>query len=292
MLIVIRERGDRTLRKPGDTGNYLKVAELGVVPSVKRAWVSRIVPTHEPLSLSIEGNGKHKIDSAVGLATREIDTPALLDAFRATLTSILYASPKGERPRVVLVSSANPVEGKTTVVSNLAITMAKVNLRVLLIDADLRKPRVHSFFGIDNSEGLSDTLRGGGPLAIRQSRIRNLSILPSGPDSDPNLLYNMGVGDLLGRLRNQFDMILIDTPPMLQMPDARIIARHTDGIVLVVRAQKTTREAALLACRRFIEDGTPLLGVVLNDWNPRQGSDVYSKYYSNYRHYYNKTRET
>jgi capsular exopolysaccharide synthesis family protein len=198
---------------------------------------------------------------------------------------------------VLTVTSASPGEGKTTVTSNLAIALAHLQQKVLLIDADLRKPRMHTVFGVEQRNGLSELLMARRSLAtepldgsIRQTYVENLFLLPSGlGDQDStatHLLYSQHMDELLRRVKQEFDMVLIDSPPMLQIPDARILGRLSDAVILVVRAAKTTRDTALAARQMFDEDGTRLLGAVLNHWDPKATFDgrysygYYERYYA------------
>jgi receptor protein-tyrosine kinase len=171
----------------------------------------------------------------------------------------------------------------------LAATLADINQRVLLIDADMRRPRLHKLFNVPNDQGLSTLLKEHARIlkrpkapVISETSIRNLSLMTSGPAtaSASNLLYSERLAELLRAVRAEFDFVLIDTPPMLQLADARIIGPHCDAVVLVVRSGKTTRDSARLACQRFQQDGTLVLGTILNDWVP--GVDGYgynAKYY-------------
>src|SRR5207253_567582 len=136
-----------------------------------------------------------------------------------------------------------------------------IKQKVLLIDADLRKPRQHEIFGVPNERGLS-TLLLERPLLpellegiILQTKIPGLFVLPSGPATQAaaSLLYSANLPELLAKFKNEFDMVIVDTPPMLQMPDARVVGRIADGVLLVLRAGKTTRHAAI-AARKWISD--------------------------------------
>ena len=115
-------------------------------------------------------------------------------------------------------------------------------------------------------------------------------MLPSGPGTSTatNLLYGSYMAELMTYVREEFDVVLLDTPPMLQIPDARVVARMADSVIMVVRAGHTTRDAALAAQRRFSEDGTEVLGTILNDWNPKAAPNGYYGYYGAYRKYYDK----
>ena len=125
----------------------------------------------------------------------------------------------------------------------------------------------------------------------RATCVPNLSVLVSGPskDGDPTLLHSPRLAENLEICRAEYDMVVIDTPPMIGMSDARVIARLTDGVVLVVRSNKTSRDSIMAAYRRFAGDGTVVLGTVLNDWNPKTSSRYGNyHYYDEYKHYYGK----
>ena len=209
----------------------------------------------------------------------------LADSFRSTLTSILYTGENGDRPRVIVLTSANPGEGKTTVASNLALALAEIGRRVLLIDGDLRKPRLHEIFNVSNAWGLSDLLEGTKPPEGSEAMVvgtgyRDLYLLPAGSaaSSISSLLHSPRALEFLQRMREEFDTVIIDTPPMLQMPDARVLGRLADGVILVVRSARTTRETAAAAGQRLAEDGTRVLGTVLNEWDPRKTSHAGYEY--------------
>ncbi len=261
-FVVMRERSDRSLRAPGEAQACLGVAELGVVPS----GLSGVPRPRMGRSRRAVGD--------FALATWERSLSPIAESFRAVVASIILANENGSHPRVVVVSSPNAGEGKTTVAVNLAIALSEINQRVLLIDADLRKPSLQGVFCLENEIGLAGILSGRAAAwasnnAIETTHIPGLHVLPAGgsPDRAPALLHSSRLGELLRAMRLRFDTIVIDTPPVLAMPDARVVARLADSVVLVVRANKTTREAATLACRRFTDDGTLVLGAVLNDWN-------------------------
>jgi capsular exopolysaccharide synthesis family protein len=193
--------------------------------------------------------------------------------------------------------SAGPTEGKTTVSSNLAAALADINRKVLLIDGDMRRPRMHTIFGVENKDGLSTLLKAHSPILgspkppiVVATEVPQLCLMTSGPavSNASNLLYSPRLAELIRAARSEFDYILIDTPPMLQIPDARIIGQHCDSVIFVARAGKTTRDVARAAKMKFFQDGTHILGVVLNDWAPGQNGYGYdSKYYDRYAKYYN-----
>jgi succinoglycan biosynthesis transport protein ExoP len=283
-FVVMRERGDRTLMRPGDAAFFLGVSELGAIPSSS-------IDTR----LGIYGRGKKFLAPGgrslsrprVELVTWQKPSSLLTESFRSVLTSIMFAGENGSRPRVLVVSSANPLEGKSTAASNLAIALAKINQKVLLIDCDLRKPSIHTIFHLPNDNGLIDLLlrrsldQVAADACICATPIPNLWVLTAGASIgiQADLLFSNSMLSLIAHYKEQFDMVIIDTPPMLQVPDARLLGRISDAVVLIVRAGLTTRDAAVAARNRFAEDGTRILGVVLNDWNPKSSPEGSYGYY-------------
>ena len=314
-FVVMRERADRTLQEPGDVTYYLNLPELGIIPSAKDIFfrpfgyfrkkpgalavdAAPLVPPNPDAAVQtrIEGLREDRIE----LATWNKKSSIVAESFRTVLTSLLFTGKNGHQPRVLVMTSASPSEGKTTVVCNLAIALAEVKQNTLIIDADLRKPRVHKIFRLPNERGLTDLLTQR-PLApdalnglLQETTIPGLTVLTAGPATHAaaNLLYSPSLPELIELFKTQFEMIIIDTPPMLQMPDARVVARSADGVILVVRANSTTRDAALAARQRFSEDGTRLLGTILNDWNPKHSPNGYYGYYGGYYGGYGKYYKT
>jgi succinoglycan biosynthesis transport protein ExoP len=280
-FVLMRDRFNRNIESPGLSPAYLRIPELGVIPAAKLAsrrfaWFP--ASTKVPLQLKASGqNG----------TSREHST--LAEAYRATLTSILLPTLHGEGPRVLVLTSPDPGAGKTTVTSNLGMATAEIGRRVLLIDADLRRPRLHRLFEIPNSFGLTDILRITTPLdeipvnqLVRQTKIPGLCLVPSGPTTDglTSLLYSPRLTEFLQRVAKEFDLVLIDAPPMLHFADARVLGRHSDGVILVLRSGQTKRDAAMLARQRFDEDGTSVLGTILNSWDLKNFRSPYAYAYS------------
>jgi capsular exopolysaccharide synthesis family protein len=275
-MVVLRSKADGTVQEPGDAGMLLGIPELGVIP--------------------VANGGLGKAPRVQTLFSANPNLPAIspaygsfmvTDSFRAVLASILFAGAR-ERQRVLVVTSASPGEGKTTMTSNLAATLANMGRRVLLIDGDIRSPRLHDIFRLENSAGLTTALKqiALGDVStetfIRETDIPNLQVLTSGPaiQTGADLLFSASMPMLIAKYRDAYDMVLIDTPPMLIMPDARVLARAADAVVLVARASQTTRSAIQAAYHRFVEDRTPVLGVVLNSWNAKISAH---KYYAAYK---------
>src|ERR1035438_7827286 len=296
VFIVLRERGDRSIQAPGEASLYLDVPELGVIPSADAERSRSFAYYHQARSAETKKTEKENRKSPVELVTWQRRPSVLAESFRSTLASILYTGENGNRPRVIALTSANPREGKTTVASNLALALAEIGRRVLLIDGDLRKPRLHEIFKVSNEWGLSDLLDGtkppeGSEAMVAGTGYRDLYVLPAGSvaSSISNLLHSPRALELLKRMRQEFDMVIIDTPPMLQIPDARVLGRLADGVILVVRSARTTKETAATASQRLVDDGTRVLGTVLNEWDPRKTS--YPRFEYGYApHYYQGSR--
>ena len=210
------------------------------------------------------------------------------EAYRALRTSVLLSS-SGAPPKVILVTSALPEEGKTTTSVNTAVVLAQKNSRVLLVDADLRRPRVHHYFQIPQSPGLTTLLTGGAPEDAPPvpSSIPNLFTLPSGmcPPYPAELLSSPAMKAALARWRNEFDHIVIDSPPSLSVTDAVLLSDQVDGLLLVARASQTSRAALRRATMLLRTVNARILGVVLN------GVDLSSPdgYYYHYGYYYGKS---
>jgi polysaccharide biosynthesis transport protein len=294
-FVVVRERADRSVQDPGDLSMFLNVPELGVIPGAHVRHLGYYYRRHLKAAVAAD-----PASEKVEVVTWRQKSSTVSESFRSVVTSILFTANNGDRPRVLVLTSPSPVEGKTTVASNLAIALAEINYKVVILDADLRKPRMHDLFGLENSAGLSDYLAATetGTLEPQKTEVPNLSVITSGPASHgaTNLLYSPRMTALMARLRKEYDMVIVDTPPMLQMPDSRVLGRLADGVILVMRAHQTSRDAAQAAAQRFREDGTAVLGSILNDWNPKSSPKGYYGYYKGYyggyyKHYYGREEQ-
>lgn len=298
-LTLFRARIDRGLHGPGEAPVHLQVRELGVIPSARldpmRAFFQRRGSTsrrHGANSLLTEAPTFDGDKSKLELAVWHRSSSLLAESFSATMNSLLFAGQNGWPTDVIILTSADAGDGKTTVSSNLAIALAQVKERVLLVDWDLRHPRLHEIFCVEKGLGLTDLLRGDSSIEdmpqesfIRSTSVPGLFLLTAGDESNfaPRLLHSERASRLVNRLRKDFSTVVIDSPPILHFSDARVVGKLSDGVVLVLRAGKTTRDVAMAAERCFLNDGTPLLGTVLNDWKPRK-SDRYGSYYYGAKH--------
>jgi len=279
-----RAVGNRSIKEPGEAQQYLRSPELGVIPSAGahiQPYASSRASTESRRLTVIKGPAKRRLETATWY-----HSPSLMaESFRSTSASLLLSGSGEKRPRVILVTSVNPSEGKTTVATNLAIALAGSAGSVLLIDADRHRARLHTILERSNDRGLSELLQADadsqGPAlrdCIVDTPIPNLYLLPNGKTllQNPDLLYSERMARLIDELRRQFDTVVIDTPPLLHLSDARIIGRLSDGMVLVLRAGRVRRDSAIAVEQRLQEDGIKVLGTVLNDWDPRKnGYGVY-----------------
>lgn len=190
------------------------------------------------------------------------------EAFRQLRTAIQFYD-LDHPVRSVLVTSTGPDEGKSSTVANLAITLAQAGHKVALVDCDLRHPSLHHLFGIENSSGLASLFLEGSSLegVLRESGVPDLRVLPGGPlpPNPAELLGSTRMEEILVSLRATAEYVLLDTPPVVPVTDAAVLAPHVDGVLLVLKAGKTKREMAQRAKALLEKAHARLLGVVLNN---------------------------
>lgn len=206
------------------------------------------------------------------------------EAYRALRTNIEFSA-VDEQLKVIMLTSAGPGEGKSTTAANLAVAYAQADKKVLLIDADLRKPTMHHTFLKTNRRGLTNIIAGQGSSKeiIMETDINNLDLLTSGPvpPNPSEILGSKRMNAILEELKLIYDVIIIDTPPALAVTDAQIVATKCDGVILVVDSGKVKREAAIKVKANLEHVKARILGVVLNNLD-RKNSDAYYYYYYYY----------
>jgi len=266
--VMLQDQSSPTVRLPGEASISLALPELGVIPHFKK-------PSFLGFGLNRRG---HQKGQAERIPWDEFSQMA--ESFRATLASILFPSHCTDHPRSLIVTSSWPMEGKTTIVSNLGVRLTEIGRKVLLIDGDMRRPRLHQVFDQANSWGLSDILREQDSIEdlpldvlVTKTAVPGLFLLPSGASAVnvTALLWSSRMARLLPRFHEVFDYVLLDAPPCLEFADARIMARYADQLVLVVRANYTDRRAAQAAVRRLLLDEIHVRGVILNCCDPARG---------------------
>jgi polysaccharide biosynthesis transport protein len=195
------------------------------------------------------------------------ENPTLAEAVRSLRTGVYFGLPASEG-KVIQVTSPAKGDGKSTISAQLGIAMAQAGQRTLLIDADLRSPTQHRLFHFDNEAGLADVLADGASLSetVHETRIEKLHVLTSGPipPKPAEMLNSRALGDVLAAASEEYDRILIDSPPVLAVADSRVVANQCDVTVLVLRAEKTTRKQVTAAGEQLASVGAKILGAVLN----------------------------
>ena len=293
--VLLRERNDASLRTPGQSVRHLNVPELAVIPSARIGSSERIPLTLRNLNGGAAESASGLLSASSATVDKEMvqwcqDETMMADAYRSAITSILLSRVNGISPRVMLVTSPRPKAGKTTTVANLGISLAEIGRRVLLIDGDLRRPRLGKLFGLQFATGLSDALldEGRGAISldsvIRPSTVPGLYLLPGGsePANISRLLHSTQLDTVVEKVRADYDFVLIDSPPMMGMADARLLSRVADGVILICRAGETSPEQLTEAKERLAEDGTPVIGTILNGCDLRIEDPAYVNHYNSY----------
>ncbi len=258
-LCLLRDATDPVVRYAADVADQTGTVLLGVIPHalIRRRRRGSVID----------------LNGGAGGET-ELTAPGLAEAFRHLLTSVWIAGQKHKRPRVLLVTSASAKDGKTTIVANLGVALANSRRRVLLVDADLRKPRLHTMFSANANWGLANVLEQDAPLEdydfdelYIKTDVPGLYILPAGTGSlaIADLKNVERLTELLMRARLEFHAVLIDTPGAVTFPETRVVAKLADSVILVVRANATRRARVSGLARQFADDGAAVLGAVLND---------------------------
>jgi non-specific protein-tyrosine kinase len=215
-----------------------------------------------------------KANTGAGLVAFAEPKSAAAEAYKTLRTNIQFASP--DKPvHTILATSTSPDDGKSTTIANLAITFAAAGSPTVLVDADLRRPHLHQIFGLQNDTGLTtwvaEAARTGGDSAavapLKDTQVANLKVLTSGPvpPNPAEILGSQRMQELLASLRGSAEYVLIDTPPIIAVTDAAVLAPRVDGVLLVVNAGKTRRDLAVKARDMLKQVNAPILGVVLNN---------------------------
>jgi len=202
-----------------------------------------------------------------GLITITDPRSPVAEAYRRLRTNLEFASLDSSL-RTLLVTSAGPDEGKSTTLSNLAVSIAQAGRRVILVDGDLRHPRLHELFGLDNRQGLTTVVgQASGDIPLQESGVDGLRVLAAGPlpDIPADLIASPAVETLIATLREQADIVLFDAPPVVTVTDAAVLASKVDGVLLVINAGRTRREYAQRAKALLAQVHARVVGAVLTN---------------------------
>ncbi len=286
-LAFLLEGVDNTVRTPEQAQAISALPSLGIIPMGSKG--PNDSNSRQRLSLA-------STKEPVELVTQSRPQSQMAESYRALRTSLLLTS-LGAPPKVILVTSALPQEGKTTTSINTAIVLAQKGTRVLLIDADLRRPSIHKALNIGTKMGLSNVLTGNatmGQATVRSTILPTLFVLPAGPPP-PNpaeLLASAQMKDALAELREQYDHIVIDTPPILSVTDAVVMSIRADTVLLVIRSGQTTKQALRRSRDILMQVNARVSGILMNAVDLRSPDYQYCyEYQGKYGHRYYQEEE-
>jgi capsular exopolysaccharide synthesis family protein len=269
------EQLDNTIKTHDDVERYLHAAFLGIMPSIREVGQDQLSPAERGRNRDLHSHRRPKSSVA--------------ECVRAVRTNLLFMMPDKPLKRL-LITSSGPQEGKTTFVTNLAITMAQSGSRTLLVDTDMRRPRIHRAFGLPNDAGMSNLMLQQARLEdlVKDTAVPNLQILPCGPipPNPSELLHTERFKEILEELDSKYDRIIFDSPPVAAVTDALIISGMVDGVVLVVKAGRTIGEMAQRTKQSLDDVNARIFGVVINDLDLEKRGYGYYYYYQRYGYYY------
>ncbi|HKS28649.1 MAG TPA: polysaccharide biosynthesis tyrosine autokinase [Pyrinomonadaceae bacterium] len=278
-LALFLEYLDDTVRSVDDVENLLHLPALATIPSIGSLSRRRLGPGRAALAAA---NGNPNTELLINADARS----PLAEAYRHLRTSVLLST-AGRAPKTLLVTSSLPSEGKTTTAANMAIALAQTGASVLIIDADMRRPRLHSIFGVENPHGLSTLLSSEACESDVLSMIQphetpGLHVLTSGPipPNPAELIGSEQMNRLIGILASSFKYIVIDSPPITSFTDGVLLASMVDGVMLVAHGGRTSRNLVLRSRQMLQEVGAKIFGVVLNNVDMHSNDDYYHSYYN------------
>jgi tyrosine-protein kinase Etk/Wzc len=284
-LTFLIEYFDDSIKNPEEL-EQLGFPILATIPEISSKEVAPDTP-------STNGNSDELFEARqieTRLVTHFDPKSPISESYRTLRTNIQFKN-KQTKQHVILVTSSAPKEGKSTTVANLAITMAQMGNKTALIDADLRRPVIHSIFNLKKENGISNYLIGNAELKdiLKPTFVNNLSIIPCGPlpPNPSELLGSSEMAQLIEALRGKFEVILFDSPPVIAVTDAAILSTLVDGVVLVIKAHQTHREAIKRARNLLDNADAKIFGSLLNGVNIKKtyGTNYYYYYYHYYQYY-------
>jgi succinoglycan biosynthesis transport protein ExoP len=295
-LAYVIEKLNTTIRTVDDVTRATQLPLLAVIPTLtdtlpQRNATARKVNGLRELKIAISKDIDDSFEFLEDYSERPVLAhsikmfSAAAEAYRMLRTSILFST-AGQPPKTLLVTSGQPCDGKTTTVFNLALALTQLKAEVVIVDCDMRRPRIHKLLQLAKREGLSSFLTSGGDLnkLIHRSPIPHLSILPCGfvPPNPSELISSISMKGLLRLLEARFDYVILDSPPLVTVTDPIILSTLVDGVILVVKSGQSKSELVGRVCQYLSSVGAKVLGVTLNNLNMRK--DEYD-YYHYYRYY-------
>jgi len=263
VISLFLEYLDSSVRTADDVSVYLNLPFLGYIPTADK---------------------EAKTEAEKGLLCFRNPKSPITEAYRAIRTSILFASPEDKPLKNILITSSFPQEGKSFTTSNISTIFSQVNERIILLDIDMRRPKIHKLFGLEQGNGLSNFLTGNISLdsIIKTTSVPNLSMITSGtiPPNPSELLTSAKIRLLFEDLKAKFDRIIIDSPPILSAADTSLLANMVDGVILVVKGGSTRIDAVVRAKQKLLEARAKIIGVIINNLDPEKEDRYY------YYHYY------
>jgi len=278
-LAFFTEYLDSSLKTPDEIDRYLALPSLGVIPSH-----DSMLGASRRRQLPARGARPDGNSSSVELVTHHDTRSLLSEAYRNLRTSVLLSSSNGHPPKLLVVTSSQKGEGKTTTSINIGIALAQAGENVILLDCDMRDPKLHRALKLSPESGMSIYLSGQSELLplVQKTEVPNLSAVTSGriPPNPAELIGSQRMKDGLALLAKSYSYIVIDTPPVLSVTDARVLGTMVDGVILVIQGGVTPREAVRLTKRLLQEVHARIIGTLLNDVNIRSSDySYYSRYY-------------
>ncbi len=277
------DRADRRFQSPDEIRTDLGIPVVGHIP---------VLPGIKPGRKSKDDGELTPGELSRALRSFHHPRGRIAEAYRAVRTA-LYFSTRGSGHQVIQVTSPSPGDGKSTLSGNLAISIANSGKHCLLIDADFRRPRIHKLFGLDNSQGISSVIEGKTEVAdaVQQTDVENLSIMSCGPrpDNPSELLSSKRFAELLEVLREQYDLVVVDTPPVLAVTDPLNVVARVDGVLLVLRLTKSARTMGRRALEALDGMGANVLGIVINGVGSEKSGYGYGYSYGKYGYAYGKS---
>jgi capsular exopolysaccharide synthesis family protein len=279
-LAFFLERIDNTIKTQEDIERYIKLPFLGLIPLIKEDDVRTLEQKNIPKDLFI----------------LEFPKSSVAESCRAIRTNLMFLSAE-KRIKAIVITSAGPQDGKTITAVSLAISMAQTGKKTLIVDTDMRKPRIHKAFNIENSNGISNYLISDVSLSevIVQTSIPNLTVCPCGPipPNPAELMYTQRFREFVRDARDMFDIVIFDSPPVAAVTDGVVISKIVDGVIIVAKAKKTTRNALLQVKKQLKDVNARILGMILNEIDlesKEYNYYYYSYYYRHYGYYYGADR--